>query len=120
MLKAPSQLDELRPLMFPSLQRAPDHPTPLQPFATSPVPVMFGPNITGDFNAQPNSLGDNFKSHATGAFLTTDPYPGFINNGTLNLTNGGYEFDASESNATYGKASTVQPSSVRFLPCIKI
>ena len=52
--------------------------------------------------------------------MTTDPYPGFINNGTFNITNGGYEFDASESNATYGKASTVQPSSVRFLPCIKI
>ena len=29
-------------------------------------------------------------------------------------------FDASRSNSTYSKSSTVQPASVRFLPCIKI
>ena len=81
---------------------------------------MFGrPNITGDFNAQPNSTGDNFKSHATGAFLTTNPYPGFINNGTYNLQNGGYDFDASSASSIYGTASTVQPASIRLLPCVK-
>lgn len=77
------------------------------------------PNITGDFNAQPNSVGDNFKSHASGAFQATNPYPGFINNGTFNIPNGGYDFDASSSSDIYGKASTVQPSSLRLLPCVK-
>ena len=86
---------------------------------TDHVPLMFGPNITGDFNAQPNSTGDNFKSHATGAFLTTNPYPGFINNGTYNLQNGGYDFDASSASSIYGTASTVQPASIRLLPCVK-
>ena len=80
---------------------------------------MFGPNISGDFNAQPNSIGDNFKAHASGAFLATNPYPGFINNGTFNTPSGGYDFDASSSSGVYGKASTVQPSSLRLLPCIK-
>ena len=81
---------------------------------------MFGrPNITGDFNAQPNSVGDNFKAHASGAFLATNPYPGFINNGTFNTPNGGYDFDASSSSDVYGKAGTVQPSSLRLLPCVK-
>ena len=77
------------------------------------------PNISGDFNAQPNSQGDNFKSHASGAFLTSNPYPGFINNGSFNITNGGYGFDASSSNSAYSKSTTVQPSALRLLPCIK-
>lgn len=82
--------------------------------------MMFGPNITGDFNAQPNSIGDNFKPHASGAFLTSDPYPGFINNGTFNLNNGGFGFDASSSSSIYSKSTTVQPPAIRLLPCIKI
>ena len=78
------------------------------------------PNISGDFNAQPNSIGDNFAAHASGAFLATNPYPGFINNGTFNTPNGGYDFDASSASSVYGKSSTVQPASMRLIPCIKI
>ena len=78
------------------------------------------PNISGDFNAQPNSQGDNFKSHASGAFLTSNPYPGFINNGSFNISNGGYGFDASSSSSIYSKSTTVQPPAIRLLPCIKI
>ena len=88
---------------------------------TNNVPLMFGPNITGTFNGQQNSKGgsDGFKTHVSGAFLDSNPFPGAINQGVMNL-GGGFGFEASKSNATYSKSSTVQPASLRLLPCIKI
>ena len=120
MLKAPSQLDELRPLMFPSLQRAPDHPTPLQPFATSPVPVMFGrPNITGEVSA------DNLTNRTNGPKTEAGALSLFVSEYTTNATGSfdgtfGIRLDASDSNGVYGASSSVQPPSIIFLPCIKI
>ena len=118
MLKAPSQLDALRPPMSPSLQRAPDHPTPLHPFATSPVPVMFGPNITGSlyaggifscYEAVGALAGSNVGNRNRGA-----THSDAKNTQVLELL-----FKADNSNDLYGSSSSVQPSSLRLLPCIK-
>ena len=77
-------------------------------------PVMFGPNIIG-------STGSN-------GGLTSDAHP----NGCLTEQQGTHKFDpgsytqkcmgidASLSSSCYGKSSTIQPSSLRVLPCIKI
>lgn len=82
---------------------------------------MFGPNITGAFNGQQNSWTEQgaYTTHVQGAFIDSKPYPGAINQGVLNL-GAGFGFDASSSNDTYSKSTTVQPSALRLLPCIKI
>lgn len=108
MLKPPSQEDALRPPMSPSLHRAPVHPTPLHAFATSPVPVMFGPNITGRFGTRSNQC--------QGAFYEDNQGP-FNSYGSAST---GVSFSASRSNVSYGASNTVQPPALRVLPCIKI
>lgn len=84
------------------------------------MPLMFGPNISGTFNGQQNSKNgnDGFKTHVSGAFVDSKPFPGAINQGVMNL-GAGFGFDASKSNSTYSKSTTVQPASLRILPCIK-
>lgn len=77
------------------------------------VPVMFGPNITGQVNlcgawGGVSNAGALSKSGSTGA-----PTGGAQNG--VNVY-----FDASASRSTYGSSSTVQPSSIRGLFCIKI
>ena len=108
-----------------SLEKAPEQvpselPNVSETFLT--CPVMFGaaPNITGAFNGQQNSWNSNggYSTHVQGAFIDSKPYPGAINQGVLNL-GAGFGFDASASNGTYNKSTTVQPASVRVLSCIK-
>lgn len=82
--------------------------------------VMFGPNITGAFNAQANNYNNsNWASVVSGAFVDSKPYPG-SQHAYTQVSGNGYGFDASSSNATYSKSTTVQPAALRLLPCIKI
>ena len=79
------------------------------------VPVMFGPNITGGFGYVV------WTQNVRGAHMVGGGDPQSVNR---NVTDGGSEhvswvdFDASRSASVYG-GSTVQPSSVRSLFCIK-
>ena len=72
------------------------------------------PNITGSFGA---SDGANAISDNTGPFWLDHDAGGRTGWGG----DGGavFGFDVSRSNTTYGKSSTVQPSSIRFMPLIK-
>ena len=82
--------------------------------------VMFGPNITGTFNAQANNYqNSNWAAKVSGAFVDSKPYPG-SQHAYTQVSGNGYGFDASSSNATYSKSTTVQPAALRLLPCIKI
>lgn len=83
---------------------------------------MFGPNISGGFNAN-NGVAHGFDNYffADGAFScngSTDP----ARPGNAGGSGGGgrIEMSASGSSSIYGNVSTVQPASVRVLPCIKI
>ena len=75
-------------------------------------PVMFGPNITGEFSASSYNTAGNQK----GAFRV-----GAITDCPNKENNGGhmFYFDASSSNGVYGSSQTVQPASLRLILCIK-
>ena len=76
------------------------------------VPVMFGPNITGEFVASAYvPVGTQ-----NGAFRV-----GPIKDCPNKDNNGGhlFYFDASDSDSTYGATQTVQPPSIRLVQCIK-
>lgn len=71
------------------------------------------PNITGSFKVVCGGV------EGYGAFAESSERKPHI---TANLsgTNPSFEFLASRSSSLYGASSTVQPSSIRLLPCIKI
>lgn len=77
------------------------------------VPVMFGPNITGQFQAESWNI-----TGRQGAF--------YIRKKSLGGASGSdgeaheVSLDASYSSSVYGRSSTVQPSALRLIPCIKI
>ena len=87
------------------------------------LPVMFGPNITGvgydtlraaDVTAVNKYVSGAIYSKARTTAASAVSYQSIVNN-----DNGGcLRFDASRSSSTYG-TSTVQPSSVRLVHCIK-
>lgn len=71
------------------------------------------PNITGTFNG-PESGG----LISSGAFYLLKR--GGIGTGKSDWDNWIYGFDASRSNAIYGRSTTVQPPALTLLPCIHI
>ena len=76
------------------------------------LPVMFGPNITGELQSV-RSYGTG-----TGAF-----YQGETGYGYSHMSSTGRDsvaFSAGRSSSLYDEASTVQPSSLRLVHCIKI
>ena len=76
------------------------------------APVMFGPNITGELPSV-RSYGTG-----TGAF-----YQGETGYGYSHMSSTGRDsvaFSAGRSSSLYDEASTVQPSSLRLIHCIKI
>ena len=75
---------------------------------------MFGPNITGKFGA---SKGGDNQAFAEGAFYI-DVRNKFGAEGSQN-SGLHYGFKASRASDLFGNATTVQPASVRLLPCIK-
>lgn len=86
------------------------------------------PNITGSVYNSSTGAGDQFSDIATVSSLgalsdirsTVGRYG--ITNGTTTYTNmwDGISFDASNSNATYGNSSTVQPQTIKVLYYIAI
>ena len=74
-------------------------------------PVMFGPNITG------TKSGLVYQDHVpTGAFYIGD---GMTYIDGISPVLRFVDFSAKRSNSLYGASSTVQPPSIRLLPCIK-
>ena len=81
---------------------------------------MLGPNISGQSVINYN-YGDNLQASGFSyAARNTSGLKGGTFNGTNSSTSRGSNFyDASRQTAIYGKSSTLQPSSTRFIPCIK-
>ena len=87
-------------------------------------PVMFGPNIIGHSELDTTVDGNSLIFLASGAFSrevvqASGGYAAYQSVLTVQR-HGNFDFDASNSNAIFGKSSVVQPSSIRLLPCIKI
>ncbi len=78
------------------------------------------PNISGQSVINYN-YGDNLQASGFSyAARNTSGLKGGTFNGTNSSTSRGSNFyDASRQTAIYGKSSTLQPSSTRFIPCIK-
>ena len=73
------------------------------------------PNITGSTT----TTGTSCFATASGAFSTT----GTVTYITMNAQSQdayAISLDASDSSSVYGRSSTVQPSALRLIPCIKI
>lgn len=71
------------------------------------------PNILGTFDGNVN----DGTARKTGAFYTKD----YLSYGADGDSGGGtVGFDASKSNAIYGRSTTVQPPAMKLLPCIHI
>lgn len=78
---------------------------------------MLGPNITGYLNP---AWEDYAYDYTGGVFASrsTDSFPNEASN--PGASPGRYwTFDSTRSSSVYGGAESVQPSSVRLLPCIK-
>lgn len=73
-----------------------------------------GPNITGTVTGLDYGSG----GWTGGAFNVLKLYPG-TTIGSESCS-GQSSFMASRSSSVYGKSSTVQPSALRLIPCIKI
>ena len=76
-------------------------------------PVMFGPNITGNTG---DRGGLTVDARDNGCFYIQDASRNFNDGEWSQVT---LYLDASRSSSVFGGASTVQPASLRFLPCIK-
>lgn len=108
-------LTDIAPLLLIRELPQDEYPTPAlpRPFTSHDVePVMFGPNITGDFVASAYvPVGTQNGAFRVGKIVDC---PNKDNNGG-HL----FYFDASDSDSTYGATQTVQPPSIRLVQCIK-
>ena len=83
---------------------------------TDTFPVMFGPNISGTLYL--DDLDSPRETTLSGAFYdtgkrTTDPAGNYGGGCVAGLS-------ATRSSSVYGKSQTVQPASLRLIPCIKV
>lgn len=76
---------------------------------------MFGPNIIGKIG----NLGLNFSETTNEGALwgAKGDWWGGSNDDNYKTT---LNLDASRSSTVYGRSTTVQPPSLRLLPCIKV
>ena len=81
------------------------------------VPVMFGPNITGSIKPFNVACDDFTASGALSGGKSSTPWNGKTNVGSSVITD--IALAASNSDAKYGASSTVQPTSLRLVHCIK-
>lgn len=78
-------------------------------------PVMFGPNIIGQVGNLP---WDNSGAGGAGALsMKRGQYKMGSSSGTYTWST--IEFSAELANSLYGRSETMQPASLRALPCIK-
>lgn len=85
------------------------------------VPLMFGPNISGSFTLQKS--GEFNSAHgdiSEGPFYKSSSKKGQFNNAAEWASEvPRVLFSASRSSNLYGNSSTVQPSTIRTMLCIK-
>lgn len=79
------------------------------------VPLMFGPNISGNVSAFASWTGGTND----GALIRHEGKNAGMAGGSGTAIQVEIGFNAAKSFALYGKSSFVQPASIRFLPCIK-
>lgn len=102
---------------------APTISVPVRPKIPFAVPLMFGrPNITGKFRFE-NGYGSadtcGNAIEVEGAFFNSDPVDKKIFQANENWRpSNKLNFSAASSNAIYTE-STVQPASLRLMPCIR-
>lgn len=77
---------------------------------------MFGPNITGEVCGK-NGQSFSYGLQAIGPFF--EGRDGYSAQDVDHVGAKAIGFDASRNSSVFGKASSVQPSSLRLLPCIK-
>ena len=110
-------LTDIAPLLLIRELPQDEYPTPAlpRPFTSHDVePVMFGPNISGRFEYHA------WAAQRTGAFY--EGTSGVLKTGGNTDRNSGdamTRMDASRVTSAYGNSSTVQPSSLRLVHCIK-
>ena len=78
------------------------------------LPVMFGPNITGQINPV---CQHNWTVKPSGAFSYGEARG--VTGGDFFTGNTLFIFNANSSDSIFGRAETVQPASLQLLPCIK-
>ena len=77
-----------------------------------------GPNITGSASFQNNIGLTNEKGIMTGAFTAGSEFPDTLSRVSGYCTSA-IVFDASLADSTYRSSKSVQPSSLKLLPCIR-
>ena len=77
------------------------------------------PNITGEIDGNNGFLFSWWRGSMSGAFSceTANPITSTGEGGTVSVTK--ISFSSHDSQSMYGVSSTVQPASLRLLPCIK-
>ena len=91
----------------------------MHPYLPDILPVMFGPNISGTFTVYTAYAPTENKNGATGSFYLSDG-GGQGESSVLAGTRPKWNLSASRSSSVYGESSSVQPPSLRVLPCIKL
>ena len=113
-------LTDIAPLLLIRELPQDEYPTPAlpRPFTSHDVePVMFGPNITGSIKPFGVACDDFVATGALSGGKSSTPWNGKTNVGSKVIDD--ITFNASRSNGTYG-STTVQPESIRLIPCIKL
>ena len=86
------------------------------------APVMFGPNITGSAKMDKNASGFPVIFYGSGALSvstrTISENVAYYNTSGVTPVEGVLSFSARSSNSIYS-GSTVQPSAIRLMLCIK-
>ena len=90
---------------------------PFRPLSLPKTPVMLGgtPNITGELGYMRDDV--DVYQFASGAFSIASGGSGYT--GENRVAGIKWTFSANRSNSAYAASDTVQPSSLRGLPCIK-
>lgn len=82
------------------------------------------PNITGNMSSPWEMLTGKAAATSQGAFELVKSTSDVVNFGTTPYANNEgivkVNFNASKSNSIYGRVNTVQPPSVKLLPCMKL
>ena len=82
---------------------------------------MFGPNITGTTSNQRITWIGSVEGESALSFASSKENSDIaIDSGRWEYQRSVLTFDASKADAIYGATSMVQPSSMRFLACIKV
>ena len=101
--------------------KAPVYSTFITPNSPWLVPLMFGPNITGTTSNQRITWIGSAEGESALSFASSKENSDIaIDNGRWEYQRSVLTFDASKANTIYGATSMVQPSSMRFLACIKV